>query len=120
MIVVAIGGAGHKAFALLGLHTVALHQAGDAILAASMSQGFELGCQTRTAVTTFRPLLELPDRGQQPVVGLLPVRGFVPAPGMITGAAHAQYPAKPRQDRKSTRLNSSHPSISYAVFCLKK
>src|SRR6266487_5073567 len=23
-------------------------------------------------------------------------------------------------DRKSTRLNSSHPSISYAVFCLKK
>src|SRR6266581_9438372 len=26
----------------------------------------------------------------------------------------------PRLDRKSTRLNSSHPSISYAVFCLKK
>src|SRR4051812_42970986 len=25
-----------------------------------------------------------------------------------------------RQDRKSTRLNSSHMSISYAVFCLKK
>src|SRR5690348_17877226 len=28
--------------------------------------------------------------------------------------------AKPVADRKSTRLNSSHPSISYAVFCLKK
>src|SRR5438876_7037718 len=26
----------------------------------------------------------------------------------------------PVGDRKSTRLNSSHPSISYAVFCLKK
>src|SRR6266542_5737753 len=26
----------------------------------------------------------------------------------------------PRRDRKSTRLNSSHGSISYAVFCLKK
>src|SRR5690348_18221559 len=26
----------------------------------------------------------------------------------------------PFRDRKSTRLNSSHPSISYAVFCLKK
>src|SRR5699024_12425180 len=25
-----------------------------------------------------------------------------------------------REDRKSTRLNSSHVSISYAVFCLKK
>src|SRR5438876_6747846 len=31
------------------------------------------------------------------------------------------YEVKPfEQDRKSTRLNSSHPSISYAVFCLKK
>src|SRR5438876_5660756 len=28
--------------------------------------------------------------------------------------------APPARDRKSTRLNSSHPSISYAVFCLKK
>src|SRR3712207_8629963 len=26
----------------------------------------------------------------------------------------------PRRDRKSTRLNSSHANISYAVFCLKK
>src|SRR5256885_13182433 len=28
--------------------------------------------------------------------------------------------ALPREDRKSTRLNSSHLVISYAVFCLKK
>src|SRR5438034_8141906 len=28
--------------------------------------------------------------------------------------------ARPRTDRKSTRLNSSHTVISYAVFCLKK
>src|SRR5688572_31543786 len=28
--------------------------------------------------------------------------------------------ATPRIDRKSTRLNSSHSQISYAVFCLKK
>src|SRR5690242_20959329 len=28
--------------------------------------------------------------------------------------------AEPKKDRKSTRLNSSHMSISYAVFCLKK
>src|SRR5438876_1041700 len=32
----------------------------------------------------------------------------------------ARITAIPRRDRKSTRLNSSHPSISYAVFCLKK
>src|SRR5207245_11295189 len=31
-----------------------------------------------------------------------------------------QLPADARADRKSTRLNSSHGSISYAVFCLKK
>src|SRR5438477_3506144 len=29
-------------------------------------------------------------------------------------------PLAPKADRKSTRLNSSHMSISYAVFCLKK
>src|SRR5690348_18007183 len=32
----------------------------------------------------------------------------------------AGLPPPQRLDRKSTRLNSSHPSISYAVFCLKK
>src|SRR6202040_1714302 len=29
------------------------------------------------------------------------------------------HDGRPDADRKSTRLNSSHPSISYAVFCLK-
>src|SRR3712207_7843479 len=29
-------------------------------------------------------------------------------------------PLRPHRDRKSTRLNSSHANISYAVFCLKK
>src|SRR5574337_1383499 len=31
-----------------------------------------------------------------------------------------RVPFSPHPDRKSTRLNSSHHSISYAVFCLKK
>src|SRR5207245_10487710 len=31
----------------------------------------------------------------------------------------AQSSPRPKIDRKSTRLNSSHGSISYAVFCLK-
>src|SRR5207245_3286768 len=36
-------------------------------------------------------------------------------------AARGHSPVRPRdRDRKSTRLNSSHGSISYAVFCLKK
>src|SRR3712207_8518178 len=47
--------------------------------------------------------------------------------GLITGAFGALGPVYARslgasmdQDRKSTRLNSSHANISYAVFCLKK
>src|SRR3712207_7291523 len=36
-------------------------------------------------------------------------------------STHAgQRAARGPQDRKSTRLNSSHANISYAVFCLKK
>src|SRR3712207_8876388 len=31
-----------------------------------------------------------------------------------------QHRCDEKQDRKSTRLNSSHANISYAVFCLKK
>src|SRR5438270_4741109 len=31
-----------------------------------------------------------------------------------------QPTSRPAEDRKSTRLNSSHSQISYAVFCLKK
>src|SRR3712207_8178095 len=38
-------------------------------------------------------------------------QNFAPA----VGAVHVARP-----DRKSTRLNSSHANISYAVFCLKK
>src|SRR3712207_7418835 len=34
--------------------------------------------------------------------------------------AEAVDDTKPQKDRKSTRLNSSHANISYAVFCLKK
>src|SRR5699024_11878690 len=37
----------------------------------------------------------------------------------VLAALGASVAAK-RADRKSTRLNSSHVSISYAVFCLKK
>src|SRR2546427_5851102 len=36
-----------------------------------------------------------------------------------SGCCDAATPAQ-RPDRKSTRLNSSHSQISYAVFCLKK
>src|SRR3712207_7089950 len=39
--------------------------------------------------------------------------------GAVHGDGRAEDGARAR-DRKSTRLNSSHANISYAVFCLKK
>src|SRR2546422_3046993 len=42
--------------------------------------------------------------------------GIVYAPTGLARAPHCAYST----DRKSTRLNSSHGYISYAVFCLKK
>src|SRR3982751_3403140 len=39
---------------------------------------------------------------------------------LYDAALDGPYPLRPTPDRKSTRLNSSHRCISYAVFCLKK
>src|SRR5438034_6340245 len=40
--------------------------------------------------------------------------------GVFHEGEHRHFPLLPVRDRKSTRLNSSHTVISYAVFCLKK
>src|SRR2546428_6789330 len=45
-----------------------------------------------------------------------PAKGAVALMQWISGAPRRPSP----EDRKSTRLNSSHDQISYAVFCLKK
>src|SRR3712207_7881795 len=39
---------------------------------------------------------------------------------LLLAARLRPYCERRRRDRKSTRLNSSHANISYAVFCLKK
>src|SRR3712207_8629439 len=40
--------------------------------------------------------------------------------GELVGPVVVRRPGDQHRDRKSTRLNSSHANISYAVFCLKK
>src|SRR5438309_5211326 len=60
----------------------------------------------------------------------LPISSKPTAPSANTGSSAAPPSSPPSlpgsdtraglRDRKSTRLNSSHSSISYAVFCLKK
>src|SRR2546422_4354464 len=42
------------------------------------------------------------------------------AGGLVPPVLHIPFDELPARDRKSTRLNSSHGYISYAVFCLKK
>src|SRR5258708_31242179 len=67
------------------------------------------------------------------LTGFLPLPGFaVPSYGAVSSKLLGPRSALPpyiaiqqpgralRGDRKSTRLNSSHQIISYAVFCLKK
>src|SRR3712207_6966300 len=74
--------------------------------------------------TLFRSVLCL----LQQTLGLLKVDDVDPVPLAEDVAAHLRVPAPGLmtevhaglEDRKSTRLNSSHANISYAVFCLKK
>src|SRR6266705_4860565 len=56
---------------------------------------------------------------------LFPYTTLFRSPRSQTTATHcrtsgSRSPAACRRDRKSTRLNSSHRTISYAVFCLKQ
>src|SRR5438132_7691094 len=68
------------------------------------------------------PIYRLLHRGQ--AAGFRPRWRARRTPGRLPRAAGsaAGVPRDPgaRRDRKSTRLNSSHTVISYAVFCLKK
>src|SRR3712207_7667680 len=54
--------------------------------------------------------------------GILLLLGLSPTPRVLDEGNYpdARNPVGVEGDRKSTRLNSSHANISYAVFCLKK
>src|SRR5437870_6556896 len=62
-------------------------------------------------------LAAISDAGIRALAASDTVAVLLPATMVFLGR-RAQAPA--RRDRKSTRLNSSHVAISYAVFCLKK
>src|SRR5256885_11970549 len=52
--------------------------------------------------------------------GLLPEGRSLYEPAYVNLMHHLNAALRAHKDRKSTRLNSSHLVISYAVFCLKK
>src|SRR5207249_11041158 len=70
-----------------------------------------------TSVSYYRP-----NAYQAFVAWLDPAESVVPERDLLApGQSQTQeFQQALSQDRKSTRLNSSHVSISYAVFCLKK
>src|SRR5207302_6580100 len=81
--------------------------------------------------TLFRSRLDGPRHCvSRPVVGQPPQPWFLPsgcdlpfplaARSRPRAGTRAEVAGQPPGDRKSTRLNSSHVKISYAVFCLKK
>src|SRR5690606_41206533 len=63
-------------------------------------------------LTGFYPIVEIP------LISY--IRPQIPPEVRASMDAEAQALADAALDRKSTRLNSSHVKISYAVFCLKK
>src|SRR5699024_11228251 len=70
-----------------------------------------------------RSVKRIDDRPAFGAVAVHVDRGVHPAGGDVQWSVQAGGGVQrvhPAEDRKSTRLNSSHVSISYAVFCLKK
>src|SRR5947207_6369467 len=72
--------------------------------------------------TLFRSLREAVVRSVEGLECALALLGEECLQGGLSLGERARTPGTPRrgEDRKSTRLNSSHTVISYAVFCLKK
>src|SRR5689334_25013159 len=73
------------------------------------------------ALPISRRLRPLPDLQQQALAGHVRVHRLRQREeAEQQGRLLLRTDEEEEQDRKSTRLNSSHSSISYAVFCLKK
>src|SRR5699024_11880914 len=66
------------------------------------------------------PQLHRPGRGGPPPPPVRVQRAVPHGLGCLRPAHRELRHEEPHPDRKSTRLNSSHVSTSYAVFCLKK
>src|SRR5438445_3933594 len=75
----------------------------------------------RSTLFPYTTLFRSPEVTQRVYAGLAEKarRGALAGHSVIVDAVFARPPRSAR-DRKSTRLNSSHANISYAVFCLKK
>src|SRR5438270_1565308 len=77
-------------------------------------------CDWSSDVCSSDLILAVARGDHQRAGGLAVVDDDVALVGDDRGVALRGVRQRRREDRKSTRLNSSHSQISYAVFCLKK
>src|SRR5207244_10540842 len=96
----------------LALHPFPTRRSSDLLLAAAVDPQLPVRMRRR----------DLGEGADQQVIAL---DGDQPAGGdddlrLAVGGRHVRRGDAVGEDRKSTRLNSSHQIISYAVFCLKK
>src|SRR5688572_31807577 len=96
------------------LYTLSLH---DALPISTIADSYDQGINPLPTTATHAP-------GEVTHRVVLRGPGGAPVPAgklsLIWATKAAAYVGCPVEDRKSTRLNSSHSQISYAVFCLKK
>src|SRR2546421_1731549 len=102
-------------------------EADEPRLAVLQQQLTQVQTQLQQLAQENRSLREGQHQLERRLAELAGVPGAVPVAGAPTAEASQALPASPsalpgpaKGDRKSTRLNSSHDQISYAVFCLKK
>src|SRR3989475_1816206 len=117
---VLVNNAGHSAWGPTADLDVATF---DSMFAANVRAPFQL-------VAAFAPGMAA--RGKGSIINISSMAGRLGLPGgaaygatkaalvSLTQAWTAEFSPRGVRDRKSTRLNSSHSQISYAVFCLKK
>src|SRR5690349_23267326 len=98
-----------------------LRQSHSLVMTPQLQQAIKLLQLSNMELATFveaelerNPLLERADTEE--------AGGAAPEPAAepLTASAKEEADGEAARDRKSTRLNSSHVEISYAVFCLKK
>src|SRR3712207_9370313 len=100
-----------------------MHKIREGLYRYSLNVFFKDTATTEIYTLSLHDALPIYDVGDEPRTV------FADSPALILEAALGQSALEPLvglsplavlRDRKSTRLNSSHANISYAVFCLKK
>src|SRR5207253_11178879 len=95
-------------------YTLSLHDALPILAQTIADEGRVDILVNNAGIQYVAPITEFPEAKWQQIIDIM-----LTAPFLLTKAVLPGMYARNWGDRKSTRLNSSHVAISYAVFCLK-